>query len=363
MEKVKIIDYSWHIGHQATLLELPNTQWTYIANNVRPNWNKSYRDLPSAAVLDYAGYYEPGKYDMAVLHIDQSSLSRDPALSRGKNVLSCDINDAIKDIPKVIINHGTPFWPEIINQETREYDKAWMLKKCKDYVGDNLMIVNSHQAKEEWGIENSRVIVHGLNPGDWYDLPKDPIVFTTLSPAGWPTYYNRMLQEEVRSTLGYKYGIKLLHVGKEYIAESFEDYKKVIGSSLIYFNPTFESPMPRARTEAMFSGACIVTTKHHDSDLYFNCNLSDLWKKVPAHMFYKLIGEVLRQGADSINGIIVPDNPDAVVDVIAWLHANYDVAVKIGQNGKAAAARMFHKERFDREWAEVIHSLTGKKIL
>jgi hypothetical protein len=47
------------------------------------------------------------------------------------------------------------------------------------------MVVNSHTAAsdKEWGFGHP--IVHGMDPGEWFDLPKEPRIFTALSPAGF----------------------------------------------------------------------------------------------------------------------------------------------------------------------------------
>lgn len=64
------------------------------------------RPLPEG--VKFVPYYQPGRYDLAVLHLDQQCV--DPNI--GKGTLYRHLNKVIQDIPKVVINHGTPFWPE-----------------------------------------------------------------------------------------------------------------------------------------------------------------------------------------------------------------------------------------------------------
>lgn len=360
--KVKIFDVSWHLGAQAEFLKLPNTEHYWMSNNVREDWNKKYRDQPTEN-LTYVPYFEEGKYDLAVLHIDQASLDYDPKLARGKNTLSCDVNEAIKDTPKVILNHGTPFWPELYGDPEGKYSEEWLLKQCKEFVGDNLMIVNSHRAREMWGIENSRTIIHGMEATEWLDLPKECRVITTLSPAGWDAYYNRLLMRAVQDDLKQQYKVPMYQVGTDFMAEDFNDYKNFIGRSLIYFNSTKESPMPRGRTEAMLSGACIVSSAGHGAEDYFNCNAREVFLAVGEYKFPEVMKKIIAAEVNNITGFIIPDNPEPTSWLIAYLFENYDIAKRIGQNGKRLARDKFNINRYQSEWGEVIKSLTGKDIL
>ena len=113
------------------------------------------------------------------------------------------------------------------------------------------------------------------------------------------------------------------------------EYKEFLGRSLIYFNPTLESPMPRARTEAMLSGCCVLTTPHQDADMFIE---------------------------DGKNGFIVSRNPKAVVDKIKYLIKNYDEAIKIGQAGKKTAQELFNHKRFEQDWKNFVEKNLNIKI-
>lgn len=356
---VKIFNYPWHISHQAELLKLPNTEWHWLTNNVRPDWNPRYRDRPGH--LKYVTEYKEDEYDMALIHVDQASMSRDPQMSHGKNVFTMDVHEVVKDIPKVIINHGTPFWPERVKEDGL-YGPEWMSAKMREFKQDHTMICNSHEAKKMWGIKDLQVVTHGIDPDEWYDHPKEVRVFTTMAPAGWDSYYGRMLFTEVKSSLASKYKIPLIHIGQDYHAESFDDYKDFISRGLIFFAPMFASPMPRARTEAQMSGACVVTTKHQDADMYWNCDVEEILDISGRHEFKEAMKELILAGGDWITGFTVPDHPDVIVDLLAVLVDNYEATVKIGQNGKKMAQDKFHVKRFHSEWAKIIKDVTGKEI-
>ena len=71
-------------------------------------------------------------------------------------------------LPKVAICHGTP---QFYGQYNPSYDKPDLMQVIEpapqmlvDYLGDTLVICNSHQAQREWGFRRSEVIWHGFDP-------------------------------------------------------------------------------------------------------------------------------------------------------------------------------------------------------
>jgi len=312
---IRIFNTPWHIAHQYELYKIPNTEWYHCVNSVR-RWGK-YRPRPEN--VHNVPFYEPGKYDLAVLHVDQQCV--DPTL--GKSRLYRELNEAITDIPKIVINHGTPFWPEV-------YTAEYLKMKMKVLLGDNHVIVNSHRAKEMWGEMGRSVdtIIHGLDPDEWLDLPKEPRVVTSLSPAGLDRYYNRNLLHAVKEKLKER-GINHCWITVDKICDDFDDYRNFIGRSLLYFNPTLESPMPRSRTEAMLSGACVITLANHGAEDFIQ---------------------------NGVNGFTVPNNPMAVVELVTGILEGglYKQAIEIGQRGKATARELFGKDRFQAEWSALI---------
>lgn len=323
-KKIRIFNTPWHVAHNYELMKIPNTEWFHVINKVR-KWGR-YRPTPPN--LHDVAYYESGKYDVAVLHVDQQCV--DPSF--GKSRLYKELNEAIKDIPKIVINHGTPFWPEVFDQDD-------MIQKMKILIGDNYVVYNSDRAKEMWEKNgpigrDARTIIHGMDPNEWLDLPKEPRVITVLSPAGLPKYYNRALLAEVQGKLKER-GIAHVWVGNDWISQGFDDYREFVGRSLVYFNPTLESPMPRSRTEAMLSGCCVVTLANHGAENF------------------------IKQGE---NGILVPNNPQVCADVLESLvRNNYQSAIKLGQEAKKTAHELFTPERFQANWTDLLHHVLNKK--
>jgi glycosyltransferase involved in cell wall biosynthesis len=332
MRKLKIFSTPWHVSHQHSLTKLPNTQWYYLRNNVR-QWSTVARPLPEN--MEWVSYYEPNKYDLAILHIDQQCVWPE----YGKSILYENLNRIIQDIPKIVVNHGTPFWPEKIDTNTIinggyaiEGGRQFVIQGMKKLVGDSYMVVNSYKAAEQWGWGTP--IWHGIPEGDFKPLTKEPRSITTQSPAGLDYYYNRPLLTEVKSILQNKYNWPHIQIGSDYLCQSFKEYRDKLGSAAVYVNVTKESPMPRGRTEAMLSGCCILTTPYQDADKFIESGK---------------------------NGFIIPDNPEVIAELTFKLcNENFRVAKKIGEEGRKTALKLFSMKRYIKEWEGVLNEVLGK---
>jgi glycosyltransferase involved in cell wall biosynthesis len=245
------------------------------------------------------------------------------------------MNDLIQDIPKIVINHATPMIPEYGYDEDTvlnggyifQGEKQRRIYGMKEMVGDNFMIVNSYEAVER--NQGGFPIIHGMDKDEWWDLPKEPRVVTVLSPGGYDKYYNRQLLEYVKSQLYERYAIKLFQFSVDYKPQNWDEYRDFLGRSLIHFYPGYDSPMPRGRTEAMLSGCCSVTTKHHGADKFT---------------------------ITGFNGFVVPDNPLTISDLIAKLmYEEFKYAEDVGRMGKLTAQKIFRVDRYLDTWWKVIN--------
>ena len=357
MRKLKICATTWHVMHFHDLFgALSDIADFYLINNIWRSWRrKEYlaaRPIPSN--VKFVPYYEPGVYDFAILDIDQQCVNT----KLGKSVVYQEFHEQIKDIPQVVINHGAPVYPEFLMTTGMTKQEAEI--ECKKIIksmifdgiitkekkatvddihfGDTHMITNSYQAAtdKEWGF--GYPIWHGLDAKEWFDLPKEPRVFTALSPAGCEEYYNRDCLNEVIRKLMQNYGYELYWAKMNIKTDtSFDDYKTFLGKSLIYIDVSFRTPMNRARTEAMLSGCCVVQVKGaHDLE---------------------------RFAKDRENIILVDNKPEQIADVLAHLIENqYDEAIKIGQAGKETAKKLFNRERYKQDWIKFINDKLNIKI-
>jgi len=155
-----------------------------------------------------------------------------------------------------------------------------------------------------------------------------------ISPGGLDKYYDRQFFAAVKETLEER-DIQLCHVTVDWQSKDWDDYRNFVGRSLIYFNPAYDSCMPRSRTEAMLSGCCVITTPHQDADTFIK---------------------------DGVNGFLCPRNPQWVADKVQYLLEHYDEAIKIGQAGKKTAEELFSEENYAKQWKEFLEKHLNVEI-
>ncbi len=328
IDKVRVFGHPWHLAHQYELSKIPFFDWSWLIQYKRPYSKKSRNDFMSGK---WVTAYEPGKYDVAVLHLDQQCIEPE-LMERGKGSLYKILNEVITDIPKIVIMHGTTYYPE-------KFSKQQVIDKVKELVGPNTMVTNSRQCAKDFGWGNP--IIHGMEPMEWWDLPKEPRVVTMVSPGGLDKYYDRQFLDAIREELAER-DIHHCHITVDWQADSWDDYRNFLGRSLIFLAPFKDSPMPRSRTEAMLSGCCILTTPWQDAGTFIKHGENGY-----------IIG-------DKNTG--VPRDPKAVADLIETLIANYEVAKAVGQKGKETALRIFSVDNYHRQWKELLERVLNKKI-
>lgn len=343
-KRIQIFGHLNHAGNQYEMLKLAKkypVKFSYIENNVR-RWDRmTPRPEPTTWLsedeFEWVTHYEPGKYDLAILHVDQQHT--DPRI--GKGWIYTDLDEIIQDIPKIVINHGTPMWDEYYTEDlvinggfVHNSRGKQKLVGMKEKIGDNFMVVNSYDAVDRWGW--GYPLIHGMDLDEWFDLPKEPRIVIALSPGGLDKYYNRSLLTEIKGAVKERTGMDVIHIQVNYKAHDWLDYREFLGRSLIYVNPTFDSPMPRSRTEAMLSGCCVLSSKYHGAD------------------------EFIEHG---VSGFIVPDNPLSYAQAIDKLVNNaFQGALQIGQNGKQVAQKYFNLDRYlDDLWFIVSEVANGRK--
>lgn len=342
MKRLRIFGVVNHLGHQWDMIHLAKkypVKFSYLENNVR-RWSRySPRPLPHTTFTDdefeFVQSYEEGKYDVAILHVDQQHVNPDI----GKGHLYTQMNEVIQDIPKIVINHGTPMYDEMYDENmvinggyVNTNSGKRYIKGMKEKIGDNFMIVNSYESVNRWGW--GYPLIHGME-NTYKDLPKEPRVTISLSPGGLDKYYNRQLLSAIKGRVQEKSGLDVQHIQINFKAHDWDDYKDFMGRSLLYINPTLDSPMPRSRTEAMLSGSCVLTSRHHNAD------------------------EFIEHG---VNGFIVPDNPISYAETIdQLLNYHYKEVVEIGQRGKATAEKYFNLDRYLDELHEIVTGVANGK--
>lgn len=282
--------------------------------------------------MRWVSHFEKGKYDFAILHVDQQSIYNPETGDRiHKGKLYLEVREAIGgDCPIVTINHMTPFHDK--------YESPFVVDFIKTMTKGTTVVVNSFEAAKQWGFGTP--IIHGLTPEEWYDRPKEPRAITVLSPAGMEKAYRRTFLTTVRRILN-EMGVPFIWVGVDKKCSSFDEYRDFIGRSLVFLMPTWQSPRPRARTEAMMSGCCIVSTPYQDADTF----LKD--------------GEnAFLTSRHKMNNPNVMDNPEFTAKLIRDLVLEKpDEAVRIGRKGKETAHKLFHIDAFAKQWEDLLKSI------
>ena len=331
-KKYKIWGTPWHLAHNYDLCKaLERDADFYMLVNYTRRWDEKLRPIPKN--VHWVMNFEKGKYDFAILHVDQQCSTE----GLNKGMLIKHMKETIKKVepslPIVFINHATPVYPENFQDGTRAtgYKSEILRKEILNIVGDDLMITNSKQAAKDW--KRGYPIWHGMEEKEWMCFDeKEPRVATFISRAGiGDKYYNRSYLVAVMDELRDRFGISLQWINTDgcFNAKDHKDYKEFLGKTLLYFNPTFASPMPRTRTEAMLSGCCVLTTPHHDADEFIE---------------------------DGVNGFLVPHNdPRGVAENInILLKDGYKQAKEVGMRGRETAIKTFNRERYRQDWLDFI---------
>lgn len=338
-KRLKIFGTPWHVAHQHDLISaLSDVADFYFLINYTRRWDEKNRPLPEN--VSWVTHFEKEKYDFVLLHIDQQCSN--PALN--KSLLTQQMKKTVEEIdpqcPIIFINHGTPVYPELYPDGVKatNFISEQLKKEILDIISPHYMVVNSHQAKKDWNYAKSRTIIHGMEESEWNcNEIKEPRVATFISQVGiGDRYYNRSYLASIMDDLKDRYGISLqwINTGGCFNAKGIKDYKEFLGKTLVYFNPTYASPMSRSRTEAMLSGCCIITTPQHDADKFI---------------------------IDGYNGFLVPhNNVEYTSDLIAKLLSNFKLAKEIGKRGRETAIKLFNRDRYKQDW---INLLVDLKIL
>jgi hypothetical protein len=316
-----------------------------LGASMTSSWDLHQRPLPDNARFISKDSINENDFDLAILHFDENVLSWENC----NGMLGPDWGAAFRwfreniKLPKVAICHGTP---QFYGQYNPSYDKPDLMRVIEaarqmlvDYLGDTLVICNSHQANREWGFRRSRVIWHGFDPTE---LPPATYERGILSPVGplvltRPHYRGHFLYKKVfadfppeflPSELSVPDPSPLYH-GNQFATWKYRNYVDEIRRYSIYFNPTLRSPMPRARGEPMMCGVVTVSAKNHDVDMFIK---------------------------NGINGFYA-DEPAELREQLLFLSRNPVAAREIGAAGRRTALDLFNIDRYLEDWRDVIQSV------
>lgn len=311
---LQILDHAWHQAHSYRLHALP-ARFGYFPVGTR-YWDPDIRPVPA----NWDGFVEDpdwAGYDVILSHLDnwcdRTELRGTPF--RLMNLIGMQAPRAAR----ICIMHGTPDNEQNRSRIVRMLDLA--------PGGSPFMVVNSHQAYEQWGLgpERSRAIIHGYDVDEFaVDKTRLVMAFTVCSAGEISRSYHgvpmlRTVRRHVPVVwVGYKGDLPYF--------KSYQLYREFLASSLIYVHCGQRSPMPGARTEAMLSGCCVVTTTNHDA------------------------GDFITHGETGF----LCDTVVEMVETLKMLLAAPRKAHEVGKRGRELARTLFHKDRFVEDWLSLL---------
>lgn len=300
MMRFRLFDTPWNVAEQYEMLALPFVEWSWLIQYrvhyelLRPELEKMLRWVP---------YYEEGRYDSALLHLDLDVI--EPLKhARSRRRAYEELDALIKHIPKIVIVHGS-------RAATKE-----SACEVRELIGDNYAVVSSAVVAEQLGV--GHVIAPGLIADDWRDLPKEPRVVTNRSGV---TARGFSLIEGLRAALE-EVNIDLCVIGIDFVPKTWEEYRDFLERSLIYFAPPACSE--RAKMEAMLSACCVLALGPPGP--------VDTGVPAGAHEY------------------LVPDNPEEIANLVEELITDPAAAAERGRAARREAARRYDWTRHTQEW-------------
>ena len=306
--RLQILTYAWHAAYDDALTKLAH-RFFYLAAAPR-EWNTEIRPLPKT--ISWIPDWRVAKTDLMILHVDQWTFQE--SAMRFHFLHWKEYYPG----PKVVINHGCNLVDGCSSERM-----AQLVEGC-------FMVCGSTTAQRLWNIPRSRVIVNGMNPADWPETnySRHDVIVVQPFASRHERYRNNALVERAERK------VDISWVGRDKKFDAFPKYRHYLRSSSIFFNPSFGSPNPRARTEAMLTGLAVVTTNQHGEDAYIQ---------------------------NGVNGFCSND-PKELVEFLVYLKANPAKAKEIGRAGRKTAQEIFHVSQFAAQWNQLLNEVVSGTV-
>ncbi|MCB0322504.1 MAG: glycosyltransferase family 4 protein [Bdellovibrionales bacterium] len=304
--RLRILKYPWQTAHDYELAKLPH-EFFYLSGTYR-RWAKAHRPLPEN--IRWAASPAEVNADVMILHLDQWSF-HEPS----KRALYLELKRWPG--PKITIIHGC----NLVDGCTAS--------EMASLTADTWVVCNSSTAHRLWALPKSRFILHGMSADEWPLTSYARSEIVMVQPATERHAATRN-DEGIRSALE---RMPITWIGKDVSFRSFDEYRNYLGQCSIFFNPSFASANPRARTEAMLMGLAVVTTASHGEAAY------------------------IRNGE---NGFCSNDFSELLSQIERLLHDPAS-AKRLGAAGRATAQQTFSSERFLSEWETLLDEIISER--
>ncbi len=300
---LRILTYRWHVAHQYELYKLPHefTLATQLGSPATDVWSFDQRPLrPNARLVPFAEIDERD-YDLALLHFDENVL----AAHLCNGIIPASWGDVFRrflefeTLPKIAVCHGTvPFVGQFAldpgRKQAFEPHEDERLALVDSLAAKGVRIVcNSHQALDEWGFRDARVIWHGFDPQEFPRGTLDRDVLALQADFARPHYRGAWEFEEVLSRLDPGIRVETAsHPGapienrsqNPFAVRNLRSYVDRIRQFKFYLNTTLRSPMPRSRGEAMMTGVIPVCLRNHDVDMFIENGVDGFYADRPEEL-------------------------------------------------------------------------------
>jgi glycosyltransferase involved in cell wall biosynthesis len=349
--RLRVLTYRWHCPHQFELYRTGHefTLVTGAGTALCDSWDWDKRPMPPNARFVDHERIEPHDFDLAIVHFDENLLHPE----RCKGMVPADWGETMRwfidnlPLPMIAICHGTPQFAGQYDVDYRQPDLGVVDQTSRQelvkFLGDILVVCNSHQAQQEWEFRNSTVIWQGFSPHDYPEGIKDRGILTMPYAAleNRPHYNGLFIFKRVFELLNGSMQIASLMVPeppdgytlrtREWAEAKFRNFVREIGRYSIYLNPTLRSPMPRTRGEAMMAGAVTVSMRNHDVDLFIH---------------------------NGVNGFYA-DSAEEMAEQLRFLKQNPVSMKKIADASRLTALDQFNQDRYLSEWGRVLKQVVG----
>ncbi len=346
--RYRILTHRWHVPHQCEIYKLPFefTLVTGTGTGVTNSWSYDQRPLPRNAQMVSIADVDPSQFDMAIVHFDENVLC--PDLSNG--VLGTDWGDTFRwftenvKIPMVGVCHGTVPFVGQYAANPKPIDQFELYRADADALCERLadvnVVVNSHQAADEWKFRKSRVIWHGYDPQEFLPGKHELDVITHGVDKARPHYRGAHALEAVLARLGadikvssHKHSaqIPVPREDHRYSGFAFQNWLDHLGRHKIYLNTTLRSPMPRSRTEAMLCGVIPVSLDNHDVSRFIE---------------------------NGVNGFYA-SSPEELADFCRSVCRDPVMQAKMSAAARATAIDVFNHDRFLTQWVRLVEETVG----
>lgn len=355
---LRILTHKWHSPHQYELCksghdftycvdEAKNLDFQSFDSKCSNVWDYQFRPLPGNVRYIRSEDINVQDYDLIIGHFDENVIHPENCNGILKNSWGREFKSLLDyrtELPMVSICHGTPQFKGQYDIFYYEKDLGLILEESHAemiaLLGETLVVLNSNQAKHEWGFKNSRVIWHGFQPSEFFPHKKDRkwVGMKTEKIVQRPHYNGYFLYKKCLELLAQHFFMEQLMVQDTSLSlartanlqfwarAKFAKYRAELGRTWFYLNFTQRSPMPRIRGEGMMSGIIPLTTSNHD-----------------AAMFVK----------HGKNGFLF-DSPEEFCEVFKYIESHPDQWQKWSQNARNTAIKEFHIDRYLSEWQNIL---------